>query len=446
MVSRCYLRPCNVSCVRCIPKERAKFVESISDGSCFMGIQNSILPEPHLEPPFCIYSAWRGITYFYTDTGPAPTPDYKTLVLVHGHTFHAGTFKRFSQLAIDSQRMRVICINRRHYPGTTPFSQHELDIIASGSNDDRAKLLVQQGIDMAMLIDALIAQCGIPLNGGVTLAGWSLGATFVLAMLAACDELQADVRVSLKRYLTGVVMWDMPSAALGLPDIPDAYSPLGDPSVPPEALPVAFGTWVSSFYTHGDFMTHGFSHINTAKPTQSTGDPATLGRLPTIQKLTPEDISTYIDFTLSTEHDTAILIAEEGGYRQVIYDLTQKALFDPQVRETWKGTKYYYLHSDCSPWAFVYSACALKEMCDLRKDSEEEKKYEVTFKCFKNANHFPMLEEPEVALHGLYDLLAGGSEHSGEEKSAVAESATVDSEDKTSSYPSQPWLAGAVNA
>jgi len=118
-----------------------------------------------------------------------------------------GTFERFNRLACYLRPVRVICINRRHYPGTTSFSPAELRIIMSATDQEKAKLLDQQGKDLAALVVALIKQCGLPQNGGVTLAGWSLGTSYMLAIVAAINHLDQDVRECLQKYVAGFLIW-----------------------------------------------------------------------------------------------------------------------------------------------------------------------------------------------------------------------------------------------
>lgn len=98
-------------------------------------------------------------------------------------------------------------MNRRHYPGTTPFTPSELHIFKSGTNPEKSKLLEQQGIELAGLIHALIKKCKLPQSGGITLAGWSLGTSYMLSIAAAINHLEPDVKTNLQKYVKGFILW-----------------------------------------------------------------------------------------------------------------------------------------------------------------------------------------------------------------------------------------------
>ena len=104
-------------------------------------------------------SVGNDIVFHYTDSGPIKNIEYSTLVLVHGFLFHTGmdchcniyhgliltqlpgVFKRILPLAT-SHSMRVICLSRRKYEGSTPYSTDELNVIHHGSEAELADFKV----------------------------------------------------------------------------------------------------------------------------------------------------------------------------------------------------------------------------------------------------------------------------------------------------------------
>jgi len=124
--------------------------------------------------------------------------------------------------------MRIICINRREYPGTTPFSDEENRIIISGSEEERYTLLQEQGIGLAQFVCGVIKQCSIPApstakqdtgieetkKGGITVAGWSLGNIYMLSMVACVDVVEGEAQKKLQEYVTGFFMWGTCRTAL----------------------------------------------------------------------------------------------------------------------------------------------------------------------------------------------------------------------------------------
>ncbi|KAJ7849292.1 hypothetical protein B0H13DRAFT_2361313 [Mycena leptocephala] len=66
-----------------------------------------------------------GVVFGYTDSGAVTGGgDYTTLVIIHGHTFHSGTFQRLNPLA-QPNSLRIISVNRREYPGSSPYSAQD---------------------------------------------------------------------------------------------------------------------------------------------------------------------------------------------------------------------------------------------------------------------------------------------------------------------------------
>ncbi|KAF5341417.1 hypothetical protein D9758_012302 [Tetrapyrgos nigripes] len=107
------------------------------------------------------------LEYFYEDSGaPAGVGSYTTFFMLHGYCYHSGIFQRLFPLAHQSYSQsfpfRVIAINRRGYPPTTPFNPFELTVFESGSEEERVSLLLNEGRNYVLLLDGLIKELGIP--------------------------------------------------------------------------------------------------------------------------------------------------------------------------------------------------------------------------------------------------------------------------------------------
>ena len=59
-------------------------------------------------------------------------------------------------------RARLILVNRRDYPGSTPFSDTELASLGSGGLRTRAKALAQQGLDIGLFLAWLVREENTP--------------------------------------------------------------------------------------------------------------------------------------------------------------------------------------------------------------------------------------------------------------------------------------------
>ena len=76
-----------------------------------------------------------------------------------------------------------------------------------GSDADRTKFLQDQGILIALFLDGLIRTLTLPERGGVTVAGWSLGNLFTIAMRASIGALPDDTKQRLKAYTRGFIIF-----------------------------------------------------------------------------------------------------------------------------------------------------------------------------------------------------------------------------------------------
>ncbi|KAF5378517.1 hypothetical protein D9615_007154 [Tricholomella constricta] len=340
------------------------------------------------------------VNFFYTDSGPPPDAEYTTIFFIHGHTFHSSIFQRLATPA-RSRGLRLICFNRRGYPWSTPYSSEEQNTIAEGSEAERAAFLHQQGLDIALFIDGLIQELLLPQK--VAIAGWSMGNAFLIACLASIHEMPGTMRGRLRTcvkhfFLLGrslyrsisfsspavptlitTILKDPPSQLLGIPSPPNTYHPLQDKDIPPEARGAAFTKWCSSYFRHGP--SREFSNL-----AQRDIDPS---KLPTVESMTPEELQAVTAASGAT-YDSS-LSAEFGG---VLAAQTEKALFDPGVREAWGAPSISLVYGEASPWNCVFAAWSLEErMGGIRVEALE------------GANHFFVWEEPERTVAVLVECL-----------------------------------------
>jgi pimeloyl-ACP methyl ester carboxylesterase len=102
--------------------------------------------------------------------------------------------------------LHIICVNRREYPGSSPYSAEDLAIFAEGNEAERAALLEQQGRDLALFLDGIIDTLSIPKSGGgIALIGWSMGTLFLLSLIS-CEMLPADTKARLSSLVHTVVL------------------------------------------------------------------------------------------------------------------------------------------------------------------------------------------------------------------------------------------------
>ncbi|KAH9475304.1 hypothetical protein JR316_0012415 [Psilocybe cubensis] len=331
----------------------------------------------------------NGITFHYTDSGLPVESDYFTVIIVHGHSFSSGLFQKLSLLA-PSQSLRVICIDRREYNGSTPFTLEELQIINQGSEEERSALLTEQGLLLALLIDDLIQTLSLPLQNYGAISGWSLGNVFTVAMINAIDhpELPRESKGRLKAFLRTYIIWDTVSQLLGIESPPGFYFPFWDYDIPEEERGAVIKTYISSHFNHGADV---LALCDTSRLNHRHATPGTS----TIDRMTEEELQSVVDFQAGAKCDTAIL---EPSYYKLHYESVQKALLDEDSNTSKWGMTVWNIYGENGCWNILHGSWALKE-----KSLQANKK--INFKPVKGKNHFLMWEDPECTITVLKDCL-----------------------------------------
>lgn len=288
----------------------------------------------------------------------------------------------------------MICVSRREYEGSSPYSDEELRVINRGSHDERAKFLQEQGILLALFVDGIIQTLSLPKAGGVTVIGWSLGNAFTLALRACIGDLPVDTRGRLKSYARSFVLWgtifflffyfsswihpntdriyfdfflDPPQQVLG-------FTP-NDPWPSADEFRAIFVKGVSAHYKHIDLDSKDPSLLDRV------GDPSIK---PTSDTMTPDELSSMLDFTPCFRSELPVLLPI---FSSPLFDQMTKALVDPQVREDWGGIPVWHVTGDRNPWGIITSPWVLE-------DKIGSKKLKINVKWIKDANHFVSLFFP----------------------------------------------------
>ncbi|KAJ7166043.1 hypothetical protein C8R46DRAFT_1275588 [Mycena filopes] len=341
----------------------------------------------------------NGVTFAYTDSG-ALDGDYTTFLIIHGHTFHSGapsspwlnwgrTFHRLTPLAAPNA-LRIICVNRREYPGSSPFTPAELTVFAGGSDAERAAILAAQGRDLALFTAALISELNLPKGGGVALVGWSMGTIFLLSLVACINTLPADTKKQLTGFVRSVILLQPPSLTLGLPDPPGMLIPHTDPAIPPALRGPAFAKWVSSFFTHGDLSLRTLSQL--AYP----ADPKN-AKAPTLEKLSPTELGAMTSFPPGDKYDNVLGLPP---FAPLVAAQMEVALWNKGVRSSWSRAQFCNVYGSAEPWNVIWAGWWLE---DRSAAAVEELK--IQSKVVEGANHFLVWEDPEKAIAVLKGCL-----------------------------------------
>lgn len=171
----------------------------------------------------------------YEDTGvpgsSSKTP-YTTFIVVHGTSFHSGesnayprlyrdrrstsitigVFKRLLPLA-PQHNIRLVLLNRRDYPGSSPYTEEELDGVKAGSEAAQTAFGIARAMEFATFIQKFVAQNDVPRmtkygkDGGVVMMSWSSGTMYALPLLAYADAIPDTIREALEPHFRRYIIF-----------------------------------------------------------------------------------------------------------------------------------------------------------------------------------------------------------------------------------------------
>lgn len=108
-----------------------------------------------------------------------------------------------------------MALNRRPFPGSTPFTPEELNItLTGGSGDaDRDGQIEARGHEIATFVAEFVKKFDLPplssdgKKGGVALLGWSVGAVYAFAAVGTADTLPKGVKDVLSANLRSLIIY-----------------------------------------------------------------------------------------------------------------------------------------------------------------------------------------------------------------------------------------------
>ncbi|KAF9042291.1 hypothetical protein BJ165DRAFT_1529720 [Panaeolus papilionaceus] len=341
-----------------------------------------------------IISLREDMQYSYIDSGKPDDPEYDTIIIIHGHTFHGAVFECLFKPAL-SRGLRIIAINRRGYPGSTPITKEEIDILNSSSQDEIHGLAEQHGVNLARVIDRIMLDADLPPGRNVTLSAWSLGNYFLVNILATIDALDEGVGERLKARVKGVLMWDAPVHCFGDRGPEGHYVPLYDELIEPEKRGTAFGVWVAAHWRHGDIASHDFKQLEQRIPLEQPP--------PSIYGISPDKLMVMMNLSLDCQIPDTMLLTTPN-ILAVQQRQTQKAFLDPSIKKMWGDLKICHMVGDANCWPVIYGHWCLEDM--VRKEVDTSA-INMGFKTLEGGNHFVMWEHPDLTLDALQACLEG---------------------------------------
>ncbi|TBU24601.1 Alpha/Beta hydrolase protein [Dichomitus squalens] len=345
----------------------------------------------------------------YHDTGsPEGSSDFTTLVILHGHNWHGGTFSRLIPLA-HRNNIRLVLLNRRDYPGSTPYTDEERAMVAklTPNADEEALAQAREKFSIFLkdrarevydFLEDLVKRDNIPpsqrdLNtGGIVVAGWSLGALWTTSLLAYAPQFPVN-DVDLSQYVRRVIVLDTGNIVMGYPRRSDMYTRAFDPRLSLEERAASYDMWdralaISGYYPHGDTL-----DTIALKPLEHP--------FPTLSTLSAEERA---KMTFKTDGNLDSRITLTGIQTGHFANVRERALLVP-------GDEDVVGDSWCNVEArFVWGGKSLPEvshaMLTLRTEVEAAKEKglllrNVKLVIVKEGNHFVHWDHPEEAMRAL---------------------------------------------
>ncbi|KAJ7139235.1 Alpha/Beta hydrolase protein [Mycena epipterygia] len=331
-----------------------------------------------------------GIDIRYTDSGAPNTPDYTTIVIIHGTGYNGYGFVRLHEYA-HKYNIRTIFWNRRDYHGSTKYTDDELADMRAGGKDFQDRL----ALHTAWFFQHFIENENTPKvtgdrkAGGFILVGWSSGNAATLALFADSAVIPKPLYETLEPHLRSLVLYDPPFQVMGyLPrEIEGLYDPFNDPDATTlDQMMENFQHLVGSYYKHPDI---------------TTGDPSGLwlGSFTdckqTINQWTAEEKAKYYD------QPAAIRSLAPLSSLGILKTQTHKALFDQDlVASYFPNVNVLYISGEetlfyCM-WAYLESVRLYSEAIERGESVRPTK-----FKLVPEGNHFLHYDVPEIFLREI---------------------------------------------
>ena len=125
-----------------------------------------------------------------------------------------GVFRKlFSHAA--THNLRLIAVNMRDYPGSSPYTAAELSMLAMPDAKVQETVIRKEGQELAEFLQFIIkAEAIAPIvesegrrDGGIVLVTWSMGNIFSMSLLGNAKIFSEHMRSLLETYLRKVVVY-----------------------------------------------------------------------------------------------------------------------------------------------------------------------------------------------------------------------------------------------
>ncbi|KAI0695747.1 Alpha/Beta hydrolase protein [Cerioporus squamosus] len=365
----------------------------------------------------------HGAVLYYEDSGfPCGVSSYVTIVLIHGTCFHSAIYRRMIPYAAE-HNLRLVLLNLRGYPGSTPYFPSELDLLEGRSvaHDDTESpqdlALQARGMEVAEFLRWFVKTENISpihedpgsgkLLGGLSVLSWSGGNAATFAMFAHADKLPEETKTLFNAHLRSFIMYDPSSTAVGSPPPPGLKTVKVDRSATLEEQAMQFGLQVGSFYA--PFTVSDNIEAARAHPPrlalQDYGESFDPKYAPSVTppKMTPEEFKgmTHPPIMERLQHANWAAALNAAHAKNVFHTLCDCTSDDGSGmrKKVLPAVRMHVVWCDMTCGEAAWAVAVLKRHCFDHAHSPTAR--EVEFHLLEGANHFVQWEEPERFVKAL---------------------------------------------
>ncbi|KAH9830742.1 Alpha/Beta hydrolase protein [Rhodofomes roseus] len=349
----------------------------------------------------------NGTQSYFEDTGaPVGSTDYTTLVLIHGALIHGASFKALFPYA-SQHNVRLVTLNMRDYPGSTPFTDAELAAMRGPDRNGQRTQLHKRGFEIAAFVIWFIRKESIPplrldgekTSGGISVLGWSWGNTMSLSFVARATELSKQDQEFLEAYMRALVIYEpAPHSSISADSYFDEiHNPIRKQTLPREQQAAAFALWVSGYYAHSPTLLDAFAsltreEVDAGLATERIQNPLP-PQIPTLQRLSAEEIAATSAYHVWAR--SQVLYQPDFIDMELFRENTRAALQDGSV---WPRMQVCLIWGDMTLGEIIYTSWDIAR--HARTAWPEGGRHIHTVR-LEGGNHFPHVDLPEQTMRVL---------------------------------------------
>jgi len=332
-----------------------------------------------------------GNHFAFTDSGAPASTDYTTLVFFHGSSFHAKTYDFIHEHAA-ANNTRVIAVQRRDYPGSSAYTDAELEDLRNGSK----ATIDGWAISVAHLVNYFANNLSIPKvsedrkSGGIALVGWSMASVTVMALLSDMEVIPKELHPVLETYVKVVVLQDPGNFAFGI-ETPEnkLFAPFDeneDETLEQKFLSWTF--WVSGYFNAVENYNGDINGLDGRKrPERGSFD-----------KWKFEDVMTLIEPSVGARSEGPTFV---GPMQITVKEITRRVFFDKTlVGSNLPNVPVLYISCRRSIWYCAWAAYKFRELYEQHV-SKGDTVRPVHFTYLDDGNHFAHIDIPDQLLKAI---------------------------------------------